>query len=79
MTMQRQRFLAIYKSKAGHDAKVIDDVDVVFPFGVYEDDVASDCISITAIIPLPNDFAPEFVVIDDREIPVREPEKGGAA
>jgi hypothetical protein len=63
-------------------AKVIVDHAMSFPYGVQNEQIAGDCMSIIAIVPLPDDYEPDAVVFGnagverpvDVELPVDDGE-----
>ncbi|HYD12710.1 MAG TPA: hypothetical protein VEC11_07670 [Allosphingosinicella sp.] len=69
-----QRWLILYRTSKGPAAKIVDDRECRFPFGVHEDMVSDDCDRIIAMVDLPANYMPHAVAIDDREIEVQRPE-----
>jgi hypothetical protein len=68
-----QRFLVIYYDGNENRAKLIDDTEMRFPFGVDESMVGDDCASITAIIRVVDATTVPEVVIDDQPVTLEEP------
>jgi hypothetical protein len=66
-----RRYLVIYYDGNGTKAALIDDDDsdgtVTMPFGISPEQVADDCVDITAIILCADPPHVPFVVIDDQE------------
>jgi hypothetical protein len=68
-----QRWLVIYMTEKGPTSKVIVDAHHDLPFGVDDQYVAEDCERIVAIVDLPDDYEPQVVVMDDRELDIQLP------
>lgn len=63
----KQRWLVIFKLPGGAPAaKIIDDDGMNFPFGVDDALVDRRCWEIIAIVGMPDDYAPDEIVVRDR-------------
>lgn len=65
------RYVVIYYDGDNTKAKLIDDTENRFPFGVEPDMVSEDCVDITAIVEVGTASAP-LVVIEDQEVSLDE-------
>lgn len=67
-----QRWLVLYRTKSGGDAaKVILDSGYRLPFGLDESEVAEDCETVVAVLAVPDDYEPDTVVMNNRQVLVQ--------
>jgi hypothetical protein len=68
-----QRYLVLYYDGNANKAKLIDDAECRFPFGVEPEMVGEDCEAINYIVEVVDATTIPMVVIDDQEVTLEEP------